>query len=95
MKKRYTSKSEVKYYNSRGKCCNNDQVKKIMDVEKSETKSQADKQTAYDELGSQVSLIHVYFKELEAVKYSKQENYGIMDLIGKLLYQYCMFIRRY
>ena len=30
-----------------------------------------------------MSLIHVYFKELEVLKYSKQENYAAIDLIGK------------
>ena len=29
-----------------------------------------------------MSLIHVYFKELEVLKYSKQENYAAIDLIG-------------
>ena len=31
-----------------------------------------------------MSLIHVYFKELEVLKYSKQENYAAIDLIGMI-----------
>ena len=32
-----------------------------------------------------MSLVHVYFKDLEVTKFSKQENFGIMDLIGIIL----------
>jgi hypothetical protein len=34
-------------------------------------------------LGSQMSLVRVYFKKLEVVRYSTQENYSLVDLIGK------------
>jgi len=41
---------------------------------------------AYTEklLGSQMSLVRVYFKKLEVVRYSTQENYSFIDLIGKM-----------
>ena len=42
-----------------------------MDVVNKAGTSQADREKTVDGL----SLIHVYFKELEVIKYSKQENY--------------------
>ena len=30
-----------------------------------------------------MSLVHIYFKELGIVKYSREELYSIMDVIGK------------
>jgi hypothetical protein len=42
-----------------------------------------EKEETDDQLFEGMSLVHVYFKDLEIVKYSKQENYGMMDLIGK------------
>ena len=32
---------------------------------------------------SNLSLVHIYFKDLGIVKYSREENFGLMDLIGK------------
>ena len=91
------------FYNTKGKCCANTQVKKfaqsreIYDFNSTTTtnnstnarqkrQSETDdsrNETDTDQLITGMSLVHVYFKELEVVKYSKQENYGIMDLIGK------------
>ena len=94
------------FYNTKGKCCANTQVKKfaqsreIYDFSSTTTNSTTNNSTNArqkrdsettnsqnvtdtDQLITGMSLVHVYFKELEVVKYSKQENYGIMDLIGK------------
>ena len=55
----------------------------MVDVLNNFTASNEEKTIAETVLGSQISLIHVYFKQLEVVQISKQENYGVMDLIGK------------
>ena len=34
-------------------------------------------------LTEDLSIINVYFKDLGIVKYSKDENYGLMDVIGE------------
>lgn len=35
------------------------------------------------DLKTNASLVHIYFKELGVVKYSRDELYGIMDVIGR------------
>ena len=55
----------------------------MVDVLNNFTASNEEKTNAEIVLGSQISLIHVYFKQLEVVQILKQENYGVMDLIGK------------
>ena len=72
-----------KFENSKGKILNK-LVKKIAEKYDEATLSDEDKQSSFDLLGSGISLIHVYFKDLEAVKYSKEENFGLMELIGRL-----------
>ena len=62
-------------------------MKKLDVLLNDDNMNEDDKMSKATEIGSQTSLIHVYFKELEVIKYSKQENYGIMDLIGKRLLQ--------
>ena len=92
-------KYESKFYNTKEKCCANPKVKDFVqkrnlydftatnqtnnDKTKATTES---KSTDATKLVEGMSLIHVYFKELEVLKYSKQENYAAIDLIGKL---YC------
>ena len=101
--------SESMFYNTKGKCCANSRVKKFAksreiynftatsssnDTHNVGTDSGVQQETS-DQLVTGMSLVHVYFKELEIVKYSKQENYGIMDLIGnsKLTLLFFYFIR--
>ena len=73
------------FANPPSKCCANSHVKKIMDViaKHSVVYNHTD---IVKELGSKISLVHVYFKNLEVVRYSTQENYSIMELIGKSSY---------
>ena len=82
-KKKYNSKTRAKFENSQHKCCLNEQVKKYVDILYDPGKSKEEKKNEAGMMGSYMSLIHIYFKDLEAVKYSVQENYGIMDMIGK------------
>ena len=35
-----------------------------------------------EQLRTNLSLVHIYFKELGVVKYERDERYGIMDVIG-------------
>ena len=72
-----------KFENSKGKIINN-LVKKIADVVKDDSLEKQTKNAEKRTLADGLSLIHVYFKELEVVKYSKEENYGLMELIGKI-----------
>lgn len=44
----------------------------------------------YQAIRNSYSLIHIYFKDLGGVKYSREELYGIMDLIGKRANGLCM-----
>ena len=39
-------------------------------------------QQAFDNILTQSSMVHIYFKELGIVKYSRDELYGTMDVIG-------------
>lgn len=39
-----------------------------------------------DSLLKDVTFVHIYFKELGIVKYSRDELYSIMDVIGKTIY---------
>ena len=76
-------KSEAMFYNTEGKCCANTQVKNFV-KSKNDTPTTGQAATDFEnKFANGLSLVHVYFKELEIVKYSKQENYGMMDLIGK------------
>lgn len=99
LEKKYNVKTKKQFYRGtnssfEGKCCTNDQVKKIVGVMENTDLNPEEKDTKYEALGEKISLVHVYFKELEVVKYSKQENYGIMDLIGKttFLKKYRLFV---
>ena len=76
LRKKYNSKTEKKFQNSKGKCCANTQVKKFVASQDDEIEGL---------FGKKMSLVHVYFKDLEVTKFSKQENFGIMDLIGIIL----------
>ena len=83
LEKKY-AKSKEKFYNSKGACCLNTQVKSFVkerDLDNSATDTAG--YGASDKLTTGMSIIHVYFKELEVVLYTKQENFGIIDLIGK------------
>ena len=89
LEKKY-KKSQENFYNTKGKCCANAKVKDFVlqreldhpDMTENNTASQGRTNDA-STLVEGMSLIHVYFKELEVVKYSKQENYAAIDLIGK------------
>ncbi len=46
------------------------------------------------------SIVHIFFKDLGIVKYSREELYGVMDVIGetvkgKLLHRHSLCIRLY
>ena len=85
LEKKY-KKSKEKFYNTKGSCCLNTQVKNFV---KERGLDDSDTDTAgygaSDKLMTGMSIIHVYFKELEVVLYTKQENFGIIDLIGKYI----------
>lgn len=36
-------------------------------------------------MAGDLSLAHIYFKDINVVKYQKEENYGSMDLVGNYL----------
>ena len=83
LEKKY-KKSKEKFYNAKGSCCLNTHVKKFVkerDLDNSETDTAG--YGGSEKLMEGMSIIHVYFKELEVVLYTKQENFGIIDLIGK------------
>ena len=80
---RLTNENIKKFQNSKKKTVSR-LVGKIDAVEANDTASKEEKKKALTTLGEGLSLIHVYFKDLEVVKYSKEENYGLMDVIGKL-----------
>ena len=75
LRKKYNTKTEKNFQNSKGKCCANTQVKKVVASQDEEVEGL---------FGKKMSLVHVYFKDLEVTKFSKQENFGIMDLIGTI-----------
>ena len=85
LEKRYTAETDKMFENRQGRCCSNNQVTKVVDwMEYFDNNGNEEEKIKLEEkLGAQMSLIHIYFKELEVVKYSKQENYGTMDLIGR------------
>ena len=35
-------------------------------------------------LGVNLTMMHIYFKSLGVTQYQREENYGIMDVIGRL-----------
>ena len=79
-----TKEKIKKFENSKNRTVNK-LVGKIAAVDENHTMSNEEKKNAFIRLGNGLSLIHVYFKHLEAVKYSREENYGLMDVIGKLV----------
>ena len=84
LEKKY-KKSKEKFYNAKGTCCLNKQVKNFVNergLENNVTNTIIDNGSS-EKLMEGMSIIHVYFKELEVVLYTKQENFGIIDLIGK------------
>ena len=44
-----------------------------------------DKQKKYADHGLGMSLLHVYFKDLGVIKYTREESYGAIDLIGNIM----------
>ena len=75
-------KIENEFHNAKNECCTNNQVKKIIELIQSDVEP-ANYTITEKLLGSQMSLVRVYFKKLGVVMYSTQENYSLMDLIGK------------
>ena len=56
---------------------------------KNETKQKKKEklQKLFDNIIDTSSIVHIYFKELGVVKYSKDQLYGALDVIGKLKLQ--------
>ena len=84
LEKKY-KKSKEKFYNTKGECCANTQVKNFVTergLDENSTDTTFDQEKS-EKLMEGMSIIHVYFKELEVVMYRKQENFGTIDLIGK------------
>ena len=75
------AKKMNKFKNSKGSI-NNKLVKDLNNVQLDAKLTEQEKQKKYTELGLGVSLLHVYFKDLGAIKYTREESYGIVDLIG-------------
>ena len=44
--------------------------------------SEEKKEVDIKRTGGQISLLRIYFKELGVVRYSREENYGLMDVVG-------------
>ena len=87
LEKKY-KKSKEKFYNTKNKCCLNTQVKNFVKergLDDNATDLSPPDFNASEKLMNGMSIIHVYFKELEVVLYKKQENFAIIDLIGKLV----------
>ena len=87
LEKKY-KKSKEKFYNTKNKCCLNTQVKNFVKergLDDNSTDLSPPDFNASEKLMNGMSIIHVYFKELEVVLYKKQENFAIIDLIGKLV----------
>ena len=78
------AKKMNKFQNSKG-AINNKLVKDLNNVQLDDKLTQQEKQKKYTELGLGVSLLHVYFKDLGVIKYTREESYGIVDLIGTIL----------
>ena len=49
-------------------------------------------QKLFDNIIDTSSIVHIYFKELGVVKYSKDQLYGALDVIGKIELQKIIFI---
>ena len=49
-------------------------------------------QKLYDNIIDSSSVVHIYFKELGIVKYSKDQLYGALDVIGEELFFFNLLI---
>ena len=79
------SKGIDNFRDSKGKIGNKlvNMVKQIQDDKKQTIE---EKQKMFTDLGLGASLVHVYFKDLGVIRYQREESYGIIDLIGRLIF---------
>ena len=75
------SKKINKFQDSKGNIVNK-LVKDLNNVQLNNKLSIEEKQKKYTELGLGVSLLHVYFKDIGTIRYTREESYGVIDLIG-------------
>ena len=58
-------------------------TEQINNQTKKQTKKKEKLQKLYMNIVNSSSVVHIYFKELGIVKYSKDQLYGALDVIGK------------
>ena len=78
------SKGLDKFQDAKGKI-GNKLVNMVQQVQNDDKQTIEEKQKMYAELGLGASLVHVYFKDLGVIRYQREESYGVMDLIGRLI----------
>ena len=80
-----------KFKNSKGKITNK-LANDIYETQMNKDMTTKEKMEKYDMLGIGASLVHIYFKDLGIIRYTREESYSVVDLIG--IYQiscYCLY----
>ena len=57
-------------------------VKNIKLTQESKKLDEKQKAANIREMANGLSLVHIYFKDVGVMKYTRDESYGVMDLIG-------------
>ena len=71
-----------KFKNSKGKITNK-LASDIYEIQMNKDMTTKEKMEKYDMLGIGASLVHIYFKDLGIIRYTREESYSIVDLIGE------------
>ena len=71
-----------KFKNSKGKITNK-LASDIYETQMDKDMTTKEKKEKYDMLGIGASLVHIYFKDLGIIRYTREESYSVVDLIGK------------
>ena len=70
-----------KFKNSKGKITNK-LANDIYETQMNKDMTTKEKMEKYDMLGIGASLVHIYFKDLGIIRYTREESYSVVDLIG-------------
>ena len=71
-----------KFKNSKGKITNK-LANDIYETQMDKDMTTKEKKEKYDMLGIGASLVHIYFKDLGIIRYTREESYSVVDLIGE------------
>ena len=83
-----------KFKNSKGKITNK-LASDIYETQMDKDMTTKEKKEKYDMLGIGASLVHIYFKDLGIIRYTREESYSVVDLIGKHLLLFYRFSRTF